>query len=126
MADTYRHQWQYRWKQYWKSKRHKWHNPIVKEVLLNPEVNYKFDEVMNRLLENYAEVTYYLDEPKDRTFNPPEYYDYMWKMGTRKKWIKKVLWHNHRSTWKQKLKEGDWEALEVIPRRPERYEWKLW
>lgn len=101
MAHTYKHDWKYRAKKYWK--------------------NWSHEERIFYLNGNIL-----LEKKKDRSFNPPPYFDDIWKFDNRKKWIKKALWHKHRRKWKVALHKLDYSRIERLERRPERYGWIIW
>lgn len=112
MSRTWKHEWKYKhkvyWEEYWDS--------------------YKHFEVIKSDSGEIIGVARYtrLESPKDRSFNPPAYFDNMWQIDSRKRWIKKVLWKRHRHAWKQALHKMDVNELESLPRRPERYAWIIW
>ena len=108
MSRTWKHQWKHKNKEHWK----KWINEVRE----------------SKIIEIDGETYWYrswLEQPKDRLWNPPIWTDNIGGIDRNKKWIKRYLWQKHRGQWKRALKTLDDKIIESLPRRPQRYAWIL-
>jgi len=120
MSHTHKHEWKYRSKQYWLN-----YGPlIIREKKLIPPSDTTCD-LMNRLAGDYVEIEYRLPRPEQGSPDPYPYH-HCEIDDDRKKEVKQMLWRRHRRSWKQALRQRDWDKLVKLPRRPGRYAWILW